>query len=170
MSNNFTTVPNQRTIVVHRTQCDKDFLQIKKSTLFEAYNTLGATALFLYLYFVGNRDNYQFAFSPSAIHRATGMPESTCRDQFNKLIACKYLVPRREGSNIYDFYEIPQRAPFAEHTQTADGLDFTTAAFVEPQTVQSETGEGIEININKIDTINRQQEKQVSPAAQRFDF
>ena len=67
-------------------------------------------------------------------------------------------------------YEIPQRAPFAEHTQTADGLDFTTAAFVEPQTVQSETGEGIEININKIDTINRQQEKQVSPAAQRFDF
>lgn len=107
MPNNFTTVPNQRTIVVHRTQCDKDFLQIKKSTLFEAYNTLGATALFLYLYFVGNRDNYQFAFSPSAIHRATGMPESTCRDQFNKLIACKYLVPRREGSNIYDFYERP---------------------------------------------------------------
>ena len=107
MPNNFTTVPNQRTIVVHRTQCDKDFLQIKKSTLFEAYNTLGATALVLYLYLVGNRDNYQFAFSPSAIHRATGMPESTCRDQFNKLIACKYLVPRREGSNVYDFYERP---------------------------------------------------------------
>lgn len=118
MQNNFTTVPNQRTIVVHRTQCDKDFLQIKKSTLFEAYNTLGATALFLYLYFVGNRDNYQFAFSPSAIFKATGMPESTCRDQFKKLIACKYLVPRREGSNIYDFYERPH-ANCEEGTQVS---------------------------------------------------
>lgn len=120
MQNNFTTVPNQRTIVVHRTQCDKDFLQIKKSTLFEAYNTLGATALFLYLYFVGNRDNYQFAFSPSAIFKATGMPESTCRDQFKKLIACKYLVPRREGSNIYDFYERP-------HVNCEEGTQVSSA-------------------------------------------
>lgn len=107
MTDNFVTVPNQRTIVVHRTQCDRDFLQIKKSTLFEAYNTLGATALILYLYLVGNRDNYTFAFSPSAIFKETGMPESTCRDQFKKLMACKYLVPRREGSNVYDFYERP---------------------------------------------------------------
>ena len=120
MQNNFTTVPNQRTIVVHRTQCDKDFLQIKKSTLFEAYNTLGATALFLYLYFVGNRDNYQFAFSPSAIFKATGMPESTCRDQFKKRIACKYLVPRREGSNIYDFYERP-------HVNCEEGTQVSSA-------------------------------------------
>ena len=107
MSNNYYTVPNQKTIVVHRTQCDRDFLQIKKSTLFEAYNTLGSTALVLYLYLVGNRDNYKFAFSPSAIHKETGMPESTCRDQFRKLIACKYLVPRSEGSNVFDFYERP---------------------------------------------------------------
>ena len=107
MPNNFYTVPNQKTIVVHRTKCDRDFLQIKKSTLFEAYNTLGHTALVLYLYLVGNRDNYTFAFSPSAIQKETGIPESTCRDQIKKLIACKYLVPRSEGSNIYDFYERP---------------------------------------------------------------
>ena len=134
MQNNYNTVPNQRTIVVHRTQCDKDFLQIKKSTLFEAYNTLGATALVLYLYLVGNRDEYTFAFSPSAIHRATGMPESTCRDQFNKLIACKYLVPRREGSNIYDFYERPQVDCEEVTTRPANSGEVTATVVVAEST------------------------------------
>lgn len=129
MPNNFVTVANQRTVVVHRGKCDRDFLQIKKDTLFDAYNTLGSTCLVLYLYLVGNKDNYTFAFSPRAIHRETGMPESTCRDQFQKLITCRYLVPRREGSNIYDFYERPQ--PREEEPDLAEYTASTPTPIVE---------------------------------------
>ena len=162
------TVPNQRIVTIHRERASADFLGIKNRHWQAAARDLGAHALLLYLYFAANANGFTLALSPAAIRQTIGMPPQTYRDQFLKLIDKGYLVQRGNGN--YDFYEIPQRAPFAEHTQTADGLDFTTAAFVEPQTVQSETGEGIEININKIDTINRQQEKQVSPAAQRFDF
>lgn len=108
MPKNYVTVPNQRTVVVHRARCDRDFLQIKKDTMYEAYRVLDYPGLFLYLVLAANKDNYEFAFSPSAVYRETGMPESTSRDQFKKLIACRYLVPRREDSNIYDFYEHPQ--------------------------------------------------------------
>ena len=163
------TVPNQRIVTIHRERASADFLGIKNRHWQAAARDLGAHALLLYLYFAANANGFTLALSPAAIRQTIGMPPQTYRDQFLKLIDKGYLV-QRGNSNIYDFYEIPQRAPFAEHTQTADGLDFTTAAFVEPQTVQSETGKDIEININKINTINRQQEKQVSPAAQRFDF
>lgn len=163
------TVPNQRIVTIHRERASADFLGIKNRHWQAAARDLGAHALLLYLYFAANANGFTLALSPAAIRQTIGMPPQTYRDQFLKLIDKGYLVQRGNG-NIYDFYEIPQRAPFAEHTQTADGLDFTTAAFVEPQTVQSETGKDIEININKINTINRQQEKQVSPAAQRFDF
>jgi len=163
------TVPNQRIVTIHRERALADFLGIKNRHWQAAARDLGAHALLLYLYFAANANGFTLALSPAAIRQTIGMPPQTYRDQFLKLIDKGYLV-QRGNSNIYDFYEIPQRAPFAENTQTDDGLDFTTAAFVEPQTVQSETGKDIEININKIDTINRQQEKQVSPAAQRFDF
>ena len=61
----------------------------------------------MYLYLAGNQDRYELALSPRAISQTVGMPESTIRDQINKLITYRYLVPKREGSNIYDFYEIP---------------------------------------------------------------
>lgn len=115
MPNVFTTVPNQRTVVVHREKPERDFIQIKKENYAEAYRTLGATALVLYVYLAGNQEGYQFGLSPSAIQKALGMPESTCRDQINKLIAYRYLVERGE-SHVYDFYEHPQ--PKAEVKET----------------------------------------------------
>lgn len=100
--------PNQKIVVVHREKPDKDFIQIKKENFAEAYKNLGATALVLYLYLVGNKQGYKFALSPSAVQKAIGMPESTCRDQINKLISYGYLVPEKEDSNIYHFYETKQ--------------------------------------------------------------
>ena len=102
------TVPNQKIAVIHREKATSDFLQIKKENLFNAYKTLNATALVVYLYLAGNKDNFSLAISPAAIHNITGMPESTCRDQLKRLISCGYLV-QREDSNIYDFYEDPSR-------------------------------------------------------------
>jgi len=68
----------------------------------------------LYLYLAGNKDGFDLAFSPKAIHSEMGFPESTCRDQFNVLVNKGYLVRRNDKSNIYDFYEIPKEKKTAE--------------------------------------------------------
>ena len=105
------TVENQRRVLVHRDMPGKDegnFLLIKKENLYAAYRDLNATALCLYLYLAGNKDGFDLAFSPKAIHNEMGLPESTCRDQFKVLVNKGYLVRRNENSNVYDFYEIPK--------------------------------------------------------------
>lgn len=102
------SVPNQRIVKVHRDmpgENEGNFLLIKKSNLYEAYRTLNATALCLYLFLAGNKDGFNLEYSPKAIHAEMGMPESTCRDQFKVLVEKGYLVPKHEGSNIFDFYE-----------------------------------------------------------------
>ena len=64
------------------------------------------------------------------------VPASTYRDQFVKLVDKGYLV-RRGKSNIYDFYETPQRVTHTEPIETIDGLDFTADAYGTPQTVNT---------------------------------
>ena len=86
-----------------------NFLLIKKSNLYEAYRTLNATALCLYLFLAGNKDGFNLEYSPKAIHAEMGMPESPCRDQFKVLVEKGFLVPKHEGSNIFDFYETPRK-------------------------------------------------------------
>ena len=106
------SVPNQRIVKVHRDmpgENEGNFLMIKKSNLYEAYRTLNATALCLYLFLAGNKDGYNLEYSPKAIHAEMGMPESTCRDQFKVLVEKGFLVPKHEGSNIFDFYETPRK-------------------------------------------------------------
>ena len=164
------TVPNQRLIAIHRERAASDFLGIKNSHWQAAARDLGAHALMLYLYFASNANGYMLALSPAAIRQAVGMPQSTYRDQFTKLIDRGYLVQRGD-SNTYDFYETPQRVTHTEPIETIDGLDFTADAYGTPQTVNNEAGKDIEININKTDTINISGvEKQVSPTPIQFNF
>ena len=165
------TVPNQRLVAIHRERAASDFLGIKNSSWQAAARDLGAQALMLYLYFASNANGFMLALSPAAIERTVGMPPSTYRDQFKKLIYRGYLV-QRGGSNTYDFYETPQRATHTEKDNTADGYDFTADAFGTPQAVNDEAAEDIEININKTNTINNcGGEKQVSPTPlDKFNF
>ena len=100
------TFPNQRMVKVHREKATTDFLGIKNENWQAASRDLNAHALNLYLYFAANADGYTFALSPTAIRQTIGMPTSTFRDQFNKLVDKGYLVP--SGSNSYDFFELPQ--------------------------------------------------------------
>ena len=105
------TVPHQRIIHINRDMPkDKegDFILVKKKNLVAAYKILNAFATYLWLTLAGNKDGFDLAFSPAAIHERAGMPVSTCQDQVNKLIAKGYLVPKSEGSNVYDFYETPR--------------------------------------------------------------
>lgn len=164
------TVPNQRIIEIHRIKAKNNFLGIQNENWQAAARDLGAHALMLYLYLASNANGYDLALSPAAIRQAIGMPPSTYRDQFAKLVDKGYLV-QRKGSNIYDFYETPQRVTHTTPIEAIDGLDFTSDAYNTPQTANNNAGNGTEININKTDTINNGgAEKQVSPAPAQFNF
>ena len=157
------TVPNQRMVAIHRERAASDFLGIKNSNWQAAARDLGAHALLLYLYFASNANGFVLALSPAAIRQAVGMPASTYRDQFVRLIDKGYLVQRKD-SNTYDFYETPQRDTHTSSDNTADAYDFTADAVGIVQTVNDNTAEDIEININTINTINTGGEQQASPA------
>ena len=120
------TVPNQRLVAIHRERAASDFLGIKNSSWQAAARDLGAHALLLYLYFASNANGFTLALSPAAIRQATGMPPSTFRDQFPKLVDRGYLVQRGD-SNTFDFYETPQRATHTTENNTANVYDFTDA-------------------------------------------
>ena len=159
------TVPHQRVVHIHREQLCGDFLGIKNENWQAASRTLGAHALRLYMYLAANANNFELALSPAAIEAEIGMPRSTYKDQFRKLINYGYLVPR--SGNKYDFYETPQDATRINQKNTADGYDFENyTAIVQGQTdvALEKPSEDIEINnINNINnTINSTNEKQVS--------
>lgn len=165
------TYPNQRMIHIHRERATSDFLGIKNNNWQAAARDLGAHALMLYLYFASNADNYMLALSPVAIRQAVGMPSSTYRDQFMKLIDKGYLVQRGD-SHSFDFYEIPQRVSYTENDDTLDDDSFTPNDMETPQTVIDNTGDIREINIYKKNMINNcSGEKQVSPSlSSKFYF
>lgn len=159
------TSANQRVVHIHRERASSDFLGIKNENWKAASRILGAHALLLYMYLAANANNYELALSPAAIEAEIGMPRSTYKDQFRKLINYGYLVPR--SGNKYDFYETPQDATRIKQTNTTDGYDFENyTAIVQGQTdvAHEKPSEDIQINnINNINnTINSTNEKQVS--------
>ena len=125
----------------------------------------------LYLYLASNADGFMLALSPAAIRQAVGMPPSTYRDQFVKLIDKGYLIQRGE-SNTFDFYETPQRVTHTTVNNTVDGYDFTADDYIAPQAVKNEAAEDREINIDNTYIINNcGGEKQVSPTQlDKFNF
>ena len=162
------TVSNQRLVTIHRERATTDFLGIKNCHWQAAARDLGAHAPMLYLYFASNANGFTIALSPAAIRQAVGMPTSTYRDQFVKLIDKGYLVQRGNG-NTYDFYEVPRRVTYSTENDTIGGYDFTADDMDKTQTASNNTPEDIEININNTNNINNGGEKQVSPA-QKFKF
>lgn len=157
------TVPNQRLVAIHRDRATSDFLGIKNENWQSAARDLGAHALMLYLYLASNANGFTLALSPAAIRQAVGMPQSTYRDQFVKLIDRGYLVQRKD-SNIYDFYETPQHDTQSKKNDTPDVYDFTATVQQQTEIVQNGTSEDIEININKINKTYTGVEKQASQA------
>ena len=103
------TVPNQKVVHVNRQKCDKNFLQIKKENWYAANKDLEPYGLQLYLYIAGNRDGFDFALSQEAAEREAGIKKTSYHKYVNLMVEKGYLVPRKENSNIYDFYEVPKR-------------------------------------------------------------
>ena len=102
------------------------------------------------------------------------MPASTFRDQFIKLVDKGYLVQRSDGSNIYQFYETPQRVAQSKREEANAVEPSPTAVHMNESAVHQTTAKSREIdNINKKDMIyNCGGEKQVShaPTERKFVF
>ena len=103
------TVPHQKVIHINRQKCDKNFLQISKDNWYAANKDLEPYGLQLYLYIAGNRDGFDFALSQEAAERDAGIKKTSYHKYVNLMIEKGYLVPRKENSNVYDFYEVPKR-------------------------------------------------------------
>ena len=103
------TVPNQKVVHVNRQKCDKNFLQISKENWYAVNKDLGPYGLQLYLYIAGNRDGFDFALSQEAAEREAGIKKTSYHKYVNLMVEKGYLVPRKENSNVYDFYEVPKR-------------------------------------------------------------
>ncbi len=118
------TAPHQRKVIIHREKCERDFLQIKKENWFAANKDLEPYGLQVYLYLAGNRDGFSLELSQEAAEREAGIKKTSFHKYVNLMIEKGYLVQRGEGSNLYDFYERPQKQKkkAAEPSGEQDGL------------------------------------------------
>lgn len=102
------TVPNQRIIHIHREKVSSNFLQIKKENWYAANKDLTPFGLQVYLYLAGNADGYDLALSSADAETNAGIKHSTFYKYIDILVEKGYLVQKKEGSNVYDFYEVPK--------------------------------------------------------------
>lgn len=156
------TVPNQKVVHVNRQKCDKNFLQISKENWYAVNKDLGPYGLQLYLYIAGNRDGFDFALSQEAAERDAGITKTTFHKYVKVLIEKGYLVPRKENSNVYDFYEVPKRKEDKEAVSPCelkslpDGNDDLRGGLVTSQgnkEIYNNTDNLIDKNINRAEFI-----------------
>ena len=106
------TYANQRRITIHR-EVPKGTKESKRSYVIayndninDAMKNLNkATSFKVYMYMLGNVDEYRFALSTQDIADVCGMSKDTAKSAVNDLIEKGYLVLRDKHS--YDFYEHP---------------------------------------------------------------
>ena len=161
------TVPNQKVVHVHRDMPDKNkkegnFLLIKKENWYAANKDLEPYGLQLYLYIAGNKDGFDFALSQEAAERDAGITKTTFHKYVNLMIEKGYLVPRKENSNIFDFYEVPKRKEDKEAVSPCelnslpDGNDDLRGRLVTSQgnkEIYNNTDNLIDKNINRAEFI-----------------
>ena len=103
------SVPNQKTVqIAPRVKRDADHLyaMMNINALSAAVQDLKGSALKMWLYLNKNQDNYKFELSQKAC-QLWGIKKDSYYDGVRELESKGYLVPIREESNIYKFYEIP---------------------------------------------------------------
>lgn len=104
----FTTVPNQKVIVVAKAVTDEKnkYARINLQAMDNAAQDLGAGAFKLWIYFAKNQNGYEFALSRQAVENNFGIKKKQYDNAIEELITKKYLVVTK--SNYYTFYEVPK--------------------------------------------------------------
>ena len=129
MQNQIITVPNQKTIIIHKDYPKSNFLQISNDHWTDINNHFSTYGLQLYLYLAKNADNYQLALSPAAAELEAGIKRTSFNKYLKMLINEGYLVWR--NGNTYDFYETPHepKGKGATALSLEDSFDDSAGAF-----------------------------------------
>ena len=101
------TVPNQKTVYIHKEPVNYDFLQVSNKEWQYASRTLEPIGLQLYLYLAANKDKFKLALSKSAANNAIGIKHTSYYKYLKQLEEEGYLVPRGDSDATYDFYTTP---------------------------------------------------------------
>ena len=102
------TVPNQKSIIIHKKKYIKNFLQVGIDEIQEVVKKYNKSTVALYLYLCANADGYNLALSQVAVENAYGIKKTAYYDAIDNLIKDGYLV--KESGNTYGFYTTPLSA------------------------------------------------------------
>lgn len=110
---NYNANPNQRSITVHKEPTDDKctdnyYAKINLNALKQAMSVLTPKAFELWIYLSKNQDNHFFWLSKVDFLSWSKVKNTSYYEAFNELKKLNYLVERKEGSNQFDFYEIPK--------------------------------------------------------------
>lgn len=103
------TYPNQNLIIIKKTPCKTNFLQISNEEIAVAAKLCGKSfnAFKLYLYLAGNEIGFNKALSYEDFSRKWDVKSSSYYENFDKLIELGFIVPI--GGHKYEFYTTPQQ-------------------------------------------------------------
>lgn len=101
------TFPNQNVVIIKKTSCKSNFLQISNDEWMAAAKLCGTkfAAFKLYLYLAANEVGYKMALSKAAVEKAVGIKQSNYYNCIGFLEENGFL--RQVGKNTYEFYTIP---------------------------------------------------------------
>ena len=122
------TVANQKVITINKEKCSRakgyEYSMTNLRAETQAALRLEAGPFKLWRFLAMNSDGYPFALSSKVAEEMFGIQRKQYNNAIAELVRQGYLVAVREGSNIYNFYEVsaleyvPRKE--AESTSIAD--------------------------------------------------
>lgn len=106
-----TLYKNQRVVVIHRDKVKKGdlYFSSKLDNMYFAMCNFSNSELKLWIYLVGNAEGWEFAFSPAAIIKRTGLSESSVHTAWKGLVDKGYLHLVEGTKNKYYFTEVSDK-------------------------------------------------------------
>jgi hypothetical protein len=106
---NMETRENQKVITTMKAMCDSDhyYSTVNIDAASRAMTLLKPNTFKLWFYLGKNQNNYTFALSKVDAMRFCNISRSTYLAGINELIEYGYLVQDKNGTNHYNFYEMP---------------------------------------------------------------
>lgn len=109
------THPNQKIILIKKIEANKDnpYSIISLKALDVAMGKLNGASFKLWVYCAKNQDQHVFALSCKAFMDQASCSKPTYLNAVKELIDKRYLVPAKNNSNSYIFYELPaEKTPY----------------------------------------------------------
>lgn len=107
------TSPNQRTIVIDKTDVPKGsgttrpFLVAYNDIIENAAKLLNGNAFKLFIYLLSNMKGFNFGFSPKDVAERFGISADTVRNAFTTLVNNGFLTLANGSSTKYIFTDVP---------------------------------------------------------------